>query len=158
MRTLINDKWSFAEFPAGTEAAVVLDVLKGSADPALPTFQPVDLPHDWMITDTNNLYRSSVGAYTRKLTLDASRHNSLYFEGVYMRTTVYLNGEKIFFWPYGYTSFEVDLTPWQKEGENELLVHVDYRCPNTRWYSGAGIFRDVWLLAKDPVDITEGGI
>ncbi len=158
MRTLINDKWSFAEFPAGTEAAVVLDVLKGSADPALPSFQPVDLPHDWMITDTNNLYRSSVGAYTRLLDLDASKHNSLYFEGVYMRTTVYLNGEKIFFWPYGYTSFEVDLTPWQKEGENVLMVHVDYRCPNTRWYSGAGIFRDVWLLEKDPVHITEGGI
>ncbi|MBR6172386.1 MAG: DUF4982 domain-containing protein [Eubacterium sp.] len=154
MRTLINDQWSFAEYPSGTTAA---EALAASRDPSSP-FRPVDLPHDWMISDTKNLYRSSVGVYTRTLSLDPEKHNSIFFEGVYMRTTVYLNGEEIFFWPYGYTSFEVDLTPYQKPGENHLLVHVDYRNPNTRWYSGAGIFRDVWLLSKDPVHITEGGV
>lgn len=149
MRTLINDGWCFAELPAGSEYPEAMDQAE---------FKPVDLPHDWMIRDTENLYRSSVGIYTRTLNLDAGKHNSVFFEGVYMRTTVYLNGEKLFFWPYGYTSFEVDLTPLQKDGENQLVVHVDYRCPNTRWYSGAGIFRDVWLLEKDPIHLTEGGI
>ena len=156
MRTLINDLWTFAECPPGTEA----DILFQNGDNAAkcPLLQPVDLPHDWMITNVKDLYRSSVGLYRRTLTLDASRHNSIFFEGVYMRTTVFLNGQKIFFWPYGYTSFEVDLTPYQRDGENDLLVHVDYRNPNTRWYSGAGIFRDVWLLEKDMIRIPEGGV
>ena len=157
MRTLINDQWSFAEYPAGTEASAILTELSASSS-LPPQFQPVDLPHDWMISDTKDLYRSSVGAYVRTLQLEPEQHNSVFFEGVYMRTTVFLNGEEIFFWPYGYTSFEVDLTPYQKPGENVLLVHVDYRCPNTRWYSGAGIFRDVYLLSKDPVHIPEGGV
>ncbi len=120
--------------------------------------RPVDLPHDWMIYDTNNLYQSSVGVYERTLMLDASKANSIYFEGVYMRTSIYLNGQKIFFWPYGYTSFEVDLTPYQQDGANHLLVYVDYRSPNTRWYSGAGIYRDVYLLEKEPVHIAENSI
>ena len=162
MRTLINDKWTFAECAPGTEAEAVFRASdipsdKETTDPP-PAFRPVDLPHDWMITDVRNLYRSSVGLYQRTLVLDASRHNSVFFEGVYMRTTVFLNGRKIFFWPYGYTSFEVDLTPYQKAGENVLTLHVDYRSPNTRWYSGAGIYRDVWLLEKDPVHIPEGGV
>ena len=164
MRKLINDRWSFAKFKTGTEYETIADILENgySGDPAespvLSAISKVDVPHDWMISNTNDLYQSSVGVYTRTLLLDASKCNSLFFEGVYMRTTVYLNGEKIFFWPYGYTSFEVDLTPYQKEGENKLLIYVDYRNPNTRWYSGAGIFRDVWLLAKHPVHITEGGV
>ena len=150
MRTLINDQWKFAEFAPGTTPETVFA--------NLPLLQPVDIPHDWMIQDVNHLYRSSVGAYFRTLHLNAERHNSVFFEGVYMRTTVYLNGKEIFFWPYGYTSFEVDLTPYQKDGENELLVYVDYRSPNTRWYSGAGIFRDVWLLSKERVHIPESGV
>ena len=156
MRTLINDKWRFAEFPTGTTPEEVFHHLE--EDAAGSIFHPVAIPHDWMITDVEHLYRASVGAYVRTLNPDTSRHNSVFFEGVYMRTTIYLNGQEIFFWPYGYTSFEVDLTPYQKEGENELLVYVDYRYPNTRWYSGAGIFRDVWMLSKDQVRIPEGGV
>ncbi|MBR1675643.1 MAG: DUF4982 domain-containing protein [Eubacterium sp.] len=164
MRKLINDGWIFSKYRSGTEYETVSDILKsGQPDitedsPLLSPPAPVDIPHDWMIYDTGNLYQSSVGVYERTLLLDASKCNSVYFEGVYMRTTVYLNGEKIFFWPYGYTSFEVDLTPYQKDGENKLLVYVDYRCPNTRWYSGAGIFRDVYHLEKEAVHIPEGGV
>ena len=158
MRTLINNGWEFAECAPGFAAEAVLGMSETMPNGDAPLFRPVDIPHDWMITNVNDLYRSSVGLYRRALTLDASRSNSVFFEGVYMRTTVYLNGEKIFFWPYGYTSFEVDLTPYQKQGENVLLIHVDYRSPNTRWYSGAGIFRDVWLLSKDPMHIPEGGV
>ena len=164
MKTLINNNWIFAEYAPEMAPETVLRDLASSQSMEGPdgsekaVFRPVDIPHDWMITDVHNLYRSSVGAYARVLTLDASKHNSVFFEGVYMRTTVYLNGQEIFFWPYGYTSFEVDLTPYQREGTNELLVCVDYRCPNTRWYSGAGIFRDVWLLTKESLRIPEGGV
>jgi len=143
MRRLINDEWIFREFPGETSYEKVRDELDNNGS----SFGLIDIPHDWMIYDTNDLYRSSVGVYVRQLKLDAAKHNAVYFEGVYMRTTVYLNGEQILFHPYGYTSFEVDLTPYQKDGDNELLVYVDYRYPNTRWYSGAGIFMDVFLIA-----------
>lgn len=176
MRKLINDGWIFSKYRSGTDYATIRNIsgnkqteaveqtdaveqTKSVKDsPLLMSPAPVDIPHDWMIYDTGNLYQSSVGVYERTLYLDASRCNSIYFEGVYMRTTVYLNGEKVFFWPYGYTSFEVDLTPYQKDGENTLVVYVDYRCPNTRWYSGAGIFRDVYHLEKEAVHIPESGV
>lgn len=154
MRYLINDKWKFREFSKETPFEEVYTALQENAE----TFKPIDIPHDWMIYDTNNLYRSSVGVYVRSIELDGSHHNAVYFEGVYMRTSIYLNGEKIYFRPYGYTSFEVDLTPYQRDGENELLVYVDYRYPNTRWYSGAGIFRDVWLNSTEHVRLVTDGI
>lgn len=160
MRHLCNDKWSFGKFASGTDIDTVYEVLhNGTASDAVKTpFSPVDIPHDWMIHNTNALYESGVGCYVRMINLDASKQNFIYFEGVYMNTTIYLNGKKIFFWPYGYSSFEVNLTPHQKDGENELLVYVDYREPNTRWYSGAGIFRDVWLDIKEDVRLVTDGI
>lgn len=154
MRRLINDEWIFREFPGETSYEKVRDELDNNGS----SFGLIDIPHDWMIYDTNDLYRSSVGVYVRQLKLDAAKHNAVYFEGVYMRTTAYLNGEQIFFWPYGYTSFEVDLTPYQKDGDNELLVYVDYRYPNTRWYSGAGIFRDVFLISTEHTRLVTDGI
>lgn len=160
MRTLINNNWSFGKFQPGTPVETVFDVLHNgtASDTVMSPFAPVDIPHDWMIYNTNALYQSSIGCYVRTLELDSSKHNFIYFEGVYMNTTVYLNGKKIFFWPYGYTSFEVDLTEFQLNGENELLVYVDYREPNSRWYSGAGIYRDVWLDTKEEVRIVTNGV
>ncbi|MGN0165607.1 MAG: glycoside hydrolase family 2 TIM barrel-domain containing protein [Lachnospiraceae bacterium] len=160
MRHLINDNWIFGKFVPGTTIETVYDVLHNGtvSDAVMSPFSFVDIPHDWMIHNTNALYQSSIGCYVRKLNLDITKHNFLYFEGVYMNTTIYLNGQQIFFWPYGYSSFEVDLTKFQKEGENELLVYVDYREPNTRWYSGAGIYRDVWLDIKEDVRLVTDGI
>lgn len=160
MRRLCNDMWSFGKFVSGTDIETVYDVLHNGtdSDAVMIPFAPVDIPHDWMIHDTGALYQSSIGCYVRSLNLDASKQNFIYFEGVYMNTTIYLNGEKIFFWPYGYSSFEVNLTPFQRDGENELLVYVDYREPNTRWYSGAGIYRDVWLDVKEDIRIVTNGI
>lgn len=166
MRYLINDYWKFAKFAGGTDIDFIMSLLhdekvdspRWKDEKVLSPLADVDLPHDWMIGNTNDLYQTSIGVYVRHFDLDSTKYNSVYFEGVYMRTTVYLNGEEIFFWPYGYTSFEVDLTPYQKEGDNELVVHVDYRCPNTRWYSGAGIFRDVWFNSKQDLRIVENGV
>jgi beta-galactosidase len=164
MRKLINDGWSFGKFIPGTTVETVYKFIKGEElsdedkKSVMKEFQPVDIPHDWMIENTSALYQSSIGVYTRTIELDATKHNAIYFEGVYMNTTVYLNGQKVIFWPYGYSSFEADLTKFQKDGENELLVFVEYKEPNTRWYSGAGIFRDVWLDVKENVRIVTNGV
>ncbi len=69
----------------------------------------------------------------------------LRFDGVYMDSTVYVNGTKIGDWKYGYSAFDMDITSALVPGKNLLTVQVRYQSPNSRWYSGAGIYRKVWL-------------
>lgn len=135
---LFNDEWAFALCPLDT-------TLNTLPDPA--GFAPVALPHDWLIGRADRLYEDGAGWYRRVFTWDgaASRELLLRFEGVYMDSTVYLNGAQAAVWKYGYSTFEVNLTPFLRPGENILLVRAAYQCPNSRWYSGAGIYRDVWL-------------
>lgn len=138
MRSLINDGWKFLK----TDCEATLDgVLKCEAE-----FQTVDLPHDWLIYDTENLYENSFGWYMRgyEVNVKAGRY-LIYFEGVYMDSTFYVNGQKVGDWKYGYSSFEFDITDFLLEGDNQLLMQVRHQAPNSRWYSGAGIYRDVWM-------------
>ena len=82
----------------------------------------------------------------------------LEFDGVYMNSTVYVNGQKVGFRPYGYSSFEYDITPYVKEGDNVVAVRVDNSDqPNSRWYSGCGIYRHVWLTQTNPIHIKHWG-
>lgn len=69
----------------------------------------------------------------------------LRFDGVYMDSTVYVNGTKIGDWKYGYSTFDMDITPALTAGRNQITVQVRFQSPNSRWYSGAGIYRKVWL-------------
>lgn len=132
MYKLFLDHWSFSWKPLGEV-------------PEAGDYKPVNLPHDWLIYDTGDLYRTGDGFYRRIFTVkDGSRRYSLCFDGVYMDCAVFLNGEQIFEWKYGYTAFDVPLTT-VREGDNELVLRVRYQSPNTRWYSGAGIYRSVWL-------------
>lgn len=110
-------------------------------------FLPVELPHDWLIYDSKNLYEDSFGWYRKSFEAHPEENERLQlrFDGVYMDSTVYLNGSEIKNWKYGYTTFDVDLTDALQEGENELTVLVRHQSPNSRWYSGAGIYRNVWL-------------
>ena len=71
---------------------------------------------------------------------------SIYFEGAYNQTDVWLNGHRIYFNPYGYSSFRFDVTDELVEGDNTLLVRVRNEGNNTRWYAGSGIYRHVWLI------------
>lgn len=144
-KTLFNNGWQFA-------------LKKIGEAPECNDFKPVDIPHDWMIFKVNDLYGNGDGYYKKKFTLEntAETNFTLRFEGVYMDSEIYLNGEKIFEWKYGYTTFDVPLTN-AKEGENEIVVKVRYQCPNTRWYSGAGIYRNVWLSAKGDNEIIPDG-
>ncbi len=81
------------------------------------------------------------------------------FDGAYMNATVYINGHELGTRPYGYASFSYDITPWLKpDGENVVAVRVDNaEQPNSRWYSGCGIYRHVWLRVLNPVHVAFWG-
>jgi len=142
-----NDGWEFAKSNLG------------DTDSSDLKFEPVDIPHDWLIYDTTNLYENSIGWYRRRLTCDKEEKNIiLCFDGVYMDSSLYVNGQLVCEWKYGYSSFEYDITDVALEGENEILVKVVYQSPNSRWYSGAGIYRNVWLKTRDKNHIVTDGI
>ena len=122
----------------------------------------VDLPHDYMIHHDFTLQAEAesgfllggIGWYRKHFTVDESLKEKqfiLRFEGIYMNADIYLNGNHLGFHPNGYTSFSVDLTEdlLFKE-ENVLAIRVDATTPNSRWYSGAGIYRDVYLSVLEP--------
>ncbi|KAI4453231.1 beta-galactosidase [Holotrichia oblita] len=141
--TLFNDGWQFAKHKP-------------------ENWTQVTLPHDWLIYDTKNLYETSIGWYKKEL--DGSVFNLgqrviLRFDGVYMDSTLFVNGKNAGEWKYGYTAFEHDITDFlNANGVNELLLKVDYKSPNSRWYSGAGIYRDVFLKIKNSAHFVSDGI
>ena len=167
MRILFNDNWQFAEL-ALDEKLMYKDGKPVFHEPESffaktneLQFASVSVPHDWMITDTKNLYRSSVGFYRKKFNLDSLNefpHVALGFEGVYMNSAVWVNGKLAGKWKYGYSPFEFDISELVKSGENEVLVIAVYQNCNTRWYSGAGIFRDVHLICSPAAHLVSDGV
>ncbi|MBR5062984.1 MAG: DUF4982 domain-containing protein [Prevotella sp.] len=132
----------------------------------------LNLPHDWAIEgdfSANNpsgagggALPGGIGWYRKHFTLSADESFDKYFiefDGVYMNSTVFLNGHQIGFRPYGYSSFEYDMTPYlNKTGENVLAVKVDNSDqPNSRWYSGCGIYRHVWMTKTHSLHIAHWG-
>ena len=94
-----------------------------------------------------------------KIASTGSETYLLTFDGVYMNATVYVNGHKVGNRPYGYSSFEYDITPYLREGDNVVAVRVDNGDqPNSRWYSGCGIYRHVWLTTTSPVHVAQWGV
>ena len=167
MTTLFNDDWSFCEIPIDeksmydNEKPVLLcpDSFFAHADSL--NYVPVRVPHDWLITDAKALYRNSVGFYKKVFTLDeksAGKRTAIRFEGVYMNCGVWINGKKAGEWKYGYSTFEFDISKLVHSGENTIQVIAVYQNCNTRWYSGAGIFRDVTLITSDFTHIPTDGI
>lgn len=136
-------------------------------------WRKVDLPHDWSIEGIVNIDNSSkggggyfptgIGWYRKTFRTPASwrgKKISVYFEGVYMNAEVVINGKSLGTRPYGYSSFSHDLSPFLKmSGENVMLVKVDNsQQPNSRWYSGSGIYRHVWMVVTDPVHVAQWGV
>ncbi len=143
MRQLWNDGWCFLK----TEADSRKEQIAGREQ----EFAAVDLPHDWLIDNTLDLYEDSTGWYRKTFLVEAlfDKRVFLYFEGIYMDSTVYVNDEIVGEWKYGYSSFTMDVTKFLRQGENEVLVRVNFKSPNSRWYSGAGIYRDVWFIETE---------
>jgi beta-galactosidase len=157
-----------------------------TVDASSPSFDDanwrvLDLPHDWSIEDLPNQSDSVVGPFTTKsigttatgyavggigwyrkhFTLNdiANKKVAIYFDGVYMNSDVWINGYHLGNHPYGYTPFYYDLTPYLKQsGENILAVRVRNEGKNSRWYSGSGIYRHVWLIVTNPVHVEQWGV
>lgn len=161
---LLDDDWKFLAADPTNAAA---------PDCADANWRTVMLPHDWSIGQAidakapmgggGGFYPAGIGWYRRHFSAPADwrdRRVQVEFEGVYMNATVYLNGQKLAFHPYGYTSFFVDLTPGLHDGaDNVLAVRVDNsQQKNSRWYSGSGIYRHVWLDVLDPVHVAPWGV
>ncbi len=156
MKTLFNDGWQFAELGITNESMykdgkpVLFNPEQFYEQTQSLLYRPVTVPHDWMIWHVKDLYKNSVGCYKKSFALSKeqveNRRNVLRFEGVYMNCGVWVNGKKAGEWKYGYATFEIDISSFVQEGENLIEVLVVYQNCNTRWYSGAGIFRDVTFI------------
>ncbi len=133
-------------------------------------WREVQLPHDWSTdypvledADTNGsggYARAGIGWYRRAFTVKREENERvlLYFEGIYMNSTVYVNKTRVGGHIYGYTPFEIDITDVVKDDTNELLVVADNSLqPGSRWYSGSGITRDVWLETRKPLHLARYG-
>jgi beta-galactosidase len=146
-KVLFNDGWEFYKSSLEVSESATL------------TFEPVDIPHDWLIYNTLDLYENSIGWYRRKFTYTKDEKQILLcFDGVYMDSALYVNQQFIGEWKYGYSSFEHNITDALVEGENEIVMKVVHQSPNSRWYSGAGIYRNVWLKTRDKNHIVTDGI
>ncbi len=148
-------------------------------------WRTLHLPHDWSIEDlpgkTGDTPRrfgpfdpaeasnrhftgftvGGIGWYRKSFTFgETDKRVSVRFDGVYMNPEVWINGHRLGEHPHGYTSFEFDLTPHLKPAgqENVLAVKVRNEGWNSRWYSGSGIYRHVWLTVTDPVHIPTWGV
>lgn len=151
-RNLFVDGWRFLKLP--------LESTYDEAKNKINDFEKVKLPHDWLIYNVSALYEDGKGFYLKTFSLykDAKKKYEIYFEGVYMDTIVYVNDIKIGEWKYGYSSFYFDMTDALRDGENTIAVEICHQSPNTRWYSGAGIFRDVYFIEKDASGFATDGI
>lgn len=132
------------------------------------SWRKLDVPHDWSIE--GNLSKSfpscqgylpgGIGWYRKHFTItDEAQMHHIYFEGVYCRSTVYLNGHKLGHRPNGFASFMYDMTPYLHEGDNVISVRVDHsQIADSRWYTGSGIYRDVWLISSPLVHLSQWGV
>ena len=134
-------------------------------------WRTLNLPHDWSIEGefkedaptkgNGGFLPAGIGWYRKHLDLPAmtkGRNLWIEFDGVYMNSDVWVNGEHLGRHPYGYTSFNYNVTRFIKKGENIIAVRVDNSLqPNSRWYSGSGIYRHVWLNVAGPVHIAPWG-
>ena len=132
----------------------------------------LDVPHDWSISLAFNqgskagggggYLDGGTGWYRKTFTLPATISGQkvfVQFDGVYMDSTVYLNGTQIGARPYGFSSFECDLGSNAKSGaSNVLAVRVNNQQPSSRWYSGSGIYRHTWLKTVNPVRVAYTGV
>lgn len=133
------------------------------------SWRQLNLPHDWAIEGDFSADNPSgpgggalpggIGWYRKHFDIDSSLLASgkrvyLDFDGVYMLSEVFINGHSTGIRPYGYISFRRDVTPYLHAGENVVAVRVDNsEQPNSRWYSGCGIYRHVWMVTVAPIHV-----
>jgi beta-galactosidase len=163
--------WLFARYGLQAEGTSVPEPA-GLEKPGLDDskWRKLDLPHDWaiegpfrieLVGETGKLPYRGIGWYRKHFTVPATDNKKqifIDFDGAMAYAQVWLNGKYVGTWPYGYSSFRMDLTPYIRFGEeNVIAVRLDTEKWESRWYSGAGIYRHVWLIKTDPVHVAHWG-
>jgi len=174
VRESFNDNWKFVKYfnasdentsadkePAGLQSASVSD----------NAWSTVDLPHDWAIegpfsdtleNNTGLLPWKGIGWYRKHFMVPATDEGKRFYidiDGAMAYAKVWLNGKFVGEWPYGYTSFRLDLTPYISLGkENVIAVRLDTKKWDSRWYPGAGLYRNVWLVKTSQLHISHNGV
>lgn len=172
---LFDDNWKFS-----------LQDVKGAEKPSFndKTWRSIDLPHDWSIEKLPGqeagkvigpFSKESIGStatgytvggvawYRKTFTLNSNvkyKSTIISFDGVYMNCDVWINGKLLGSHPYGYTAFDYDISNFLNSAgkPNVIAVKVKNEGKNSRWYSGSGIYRHVWLIQKQAVSIAQNGI
>lgn len=135
------------------------------------SWRKLNVPHDWGVEgpfrddlpgDTGKLPWKGIGWYRKHFTVPASdqgRRVFIDFDGAMANAKVWLNGQYVGTWPYGYAAFQLELTPHIKfGGENVLAVRLDTTKWGSRWYPGAGLYRNIWLTKTAPVHVGHWGV
>ena len=166
-----DDNWLFARYglqPGGTR----IDEPRGleAADLNDKAWQKLSLPHDWAIAgpfrielagETGKLPWKGIGWYRKHFIVPASDKNKklfIHFDGAMAYAKIYVNGKYAGTWPYGYSSFRIDISPFVIAGkENIIAVRLDTESWDSRWYPGAGIYRHVWLVKTSDVHVAHWG-
>jgi beta-galactosidase len=173
-RESFNPEWKFIKFDNASNETTTAN--KEPEDLQVPglndqNWRTLDLPHDWGIegpfsdtleNDTGLLPWKGIGWYRKHFMLnnnDNGKRIYIDFEGAMANARVWLNGKFVGEWPYGYSSFRLDLTPFVLIGkENIIAVRLDTKSWDSRWYPGAGIYRNVWLVKTSQVHISYNGL
>ena len=134
-------------------------------------WRALNLPHDWAVEGDflcsnpsgagGGALPGGIGWYRKTFNLQKKQGERYFieFDGVYMNARVYINGKEVGYRPYGYSSFEYDITPYLIAGRNVVAVRVDNSDqPNSRWYSGCGIYRHVWFTKTADVYVKHWGV
>jgi len=141
---------------------------------ALPDYSDIqwrdlDLPHDWSVEgkfERSNpaggdgaYLPAGIGWYRKHFNKPEGPVTLLRFDGVYQKSDIWINGVSLGRHNYGYTGFEYDISPYLRDGDNILAVRVDNsEQPNSRWYTGSGIYRHVWLIQTEKCRVAEKGV
>ena len=157
----LNDEW---RFQLGDDSTAISPTLDDSR------WQRIRIPHDWSVRlpmspdcgSCQGYLPGGIAWYRRHIAYEKpldDRRLYIYFEGVYNRSTVYLNGHRLGYRPSGFASFLYDLTPYLlADQDNVLAVRVDHSRQNdSRWYTGSGINRPVWLVSAPATHFTLWG-
>ncbi|MFX3635382.1 MAG: Ig-like domain-containing protein [Candidatus Pristimantibacillus sp.] len=165
-RINFNDDWRFQRETSGS--------ISGVQSPGFDdqSWRELNLPHDWSIeldfnynspaTHEGGYLDGGIGWYRKTFTVPESmtgKSISIDFDGVYMNSSTYLNGQLLGTYPYGYNAFSYDISDklYTDGRENVIAVKVNNTTPSSRWYSGSGIYRNVYLTVTDPVHVARYG-
>ncbi len=173
-RESFNAGWKFVKYFNAADEKVTTD--REPENLQLPSvndnsWRSLDLPHDWAIegpfsdtleNNTGLLPWKGIGWYRKHFVVsDNDKGKRIYvdFDGAMANAKVWLNGKYVGEWPYGYTSFRLDLTPYIITGkENIIAVRLDTKNWDSRWYPGAGIYRNVWLVKTSQLQLAYNGV